>query len=98
MKIVHVAAVAILALVAPQLARAQTNERQHLGTPSSPISDLVIVPPGYETIYVSGMRCSGRNEPKIGDTKTQTIKTLALMKTMLEQHGFSMGDVVMLRV
>ncbi len=69
-----------------------------------PISGAVIVPPGYETIYVSGTvpqainpKASSAAE-KYGDTKTQTISVMKQIQTMLEKQHLSMGDVVMMHV
>lgn len=69
-----------------------------------PISGAVIVPPGYETIYVSGTVPQPVNPKatspvdKYGDTKTQTVSVLNQIKTMLEKQNLSMGDVVMMHV
>jgi len=69
-----------------------------------PISGAVVVPPGYETIYVSGTVPQAVNPKatnpaeKYGDTKTQTISVMKQIQTMLERQGLSMGDVVMMHV
>jgi enamine deaminase RidA (YjgF/YER057c/UK114 family) len=70
-----------------------------------PISGVVVVPPGYETIYVSGMVPKPTNPdapkgtaPEYGDTKTQTISVLTQMQSVLEKQQLSMGDIVMMHV
>jgi enamine deaminase RidA (YjgF/YER057c/UK114 family) len=70
-----------------------------------PISGLVSVPPGYETIYVSGIVAKATNPdapkggtPEYGDTKTQTISVLKQMQALLEKQQLSMGDIVMMHV
>ncbi len=69
-----------------------------------PISGTVIVPPGYETIYVSGTVPQPVNPKattpadKYGDTKTQTVSVLKQIQTALDKQHLSMGDVVMMHV
>ena len=69
-----------------------------------PISGAVIVPPGYETIYISGTVPQAVNPKatnpadKYGDTKTQTISVMNQIQTMLDKQHLSMGDVVMMHV
>jgi len=70
-----------------------------------PISGAVIVPSGYETIYVSGMVPKAINSdapkgstPEYGDTKTQTISVLTQMQALLDKQQLSMGDIVMMHV
>lgn len=69
-----------------------------------PISGAVIVPPGYETIYVSGTVPQAVNPKatnpvdKYGDTKTQTMSVLKQIQASLEKQNLSMGDIVMMHV
>jgi len=89
------------------LAFAQSVDRvQRIPLPNSdfPISGAVVVPPGYETIYVSGTvpqaanpKASGAAE-KYGDTKTQTISVMKQIEAALDKQHLSMGDVVMMHV
>jgi len=66
-----------------------------------PISDAVQVPPGTTLIFQSGSGPSPAN-PKApegsaaywGDTKAQTISTLATIKTSLDKEGLTFGDAV----
>lgn len=68
----------------------------------------VKVPPGYETFYLSGQlpnpvdpAKAGQQDLTIadyGDTKTQTMSTLAKIKSILEAQGYAMSDVIKLTV
>ena len=95
-------------IAATMLAFAQSGDgvkRVPLPNGNFPISGAVSVPPGYETIYVSGMvpQAVNPNAPKgspemYGDTKTQTISVLKQMQSLLEKQHLSMGDIVMMHV
>lgn len=105
-----VSSIAVLSsLFTATLALAQSGDgvkRIPLPPPNQdfPISGAVIVPPGYETVYVSGavpqpVNPSATNPAdKYGDTKTQTISVMKQIQTMLENQHLSMGDVVMMHV
>lgn len=78
---------------------------ERIGAPASPIASAVVVPAGYDMIYVSGITPPVTNEGapegtprEFGDTKTQTIGVLNRIKGILEAQGASLGDVVMMRV
>jgi enamine deaminase RidA (YjgF/YER057c/UK114 family) len=66
-----------------------------------PISDAVQVPPGTTLIFQSGAGPSPLN-PKAaegtaaywGDTKAQTLSTLANIKKSLDKEGLTFGDAV----
>lgn len=68
----------------------------------------VKVPPGYETFYLSGQLPNPVDPAKAGqpnltiadygDTKTQTMSTLAKIKGILESQGYTMSDVIKLTV
>lgn len=80
-------------------------EITRIGSDASPIASAVVVPAGYDMIYVSGITPPVTNEGapegtprEFGDTKTQTIGVLNRIKGILEAQGASMGDVVMMRV
>lgn len=87
---------------------AQSNDRvQRVQIPNSdfPISAAVIVPPDYDTIYVSGniAKVADPKAPKgsvqsYGDTKTQTISVLRQIEATLNGQNLSMADVVMMHV
>ena len=73
-----------------------------LQTPQSAIARGTVVPPGATTFYVSGILPQPTNPGQTplvyGDTKTQTISTLQEIDKILKSQGFTMGDVVMMRV
>lgn len=84
---------------------AAADEIQRIGAPASPIASAVIVPAGYDMIYVSGITPpvlnpdSPAGTPRdFGDTKTQTIGVIERIKGILEAQGASLADVVMMRV
>jgi enamine deaminase RidA (YjgF/YER057c/UK114 family) len=89
-------------------ALAQSNDTvQRVPIPNSdfPISAAVIVPPDYDTIYVSGniaavadSRAPKGSVERYGDTKTQTISVLQQIEKTLKEQNVSMGDVVMMHV
>ncbi len=101
--------VALLSLLCagPFLVAQSSDKVQRLPIPNSdfPISAAVIVPPDYDTIYVSGNIPAVANPkaPKgsverYGDTKTQTISVLQQIENTLKAQDLSMGDVVMMHV
>ena len=73
--------------------------------PDIPIAAAVVVPEGYDTIYVSGhiAKVANPNAAKgstemYGDTKTQTISVLQQIEDLLTAQSLSMADVVMVHV
>jgi enamine deaminase RidA (YjgF/YER057c/UK114 family) len=83
----------------------QAQEIRRSGPPQSPISTSVGVPPGSLLVYVSGTVPDAADPgaqqgsvQRYGDTATQTRSILRKIRTELEQHGLSLGDVVMMRV
>jgi len=88
-----------LALAAPAMA----DVTRDLASPTAPIANSVLIPPGATTLYLAGSTPAPINgktgaEAVFGDTKAQTISTLTRMKAALEKQGFALGDVVMMRV
>ena len=83
---------------------AHSQEIVRGGDPKSPIASVVTVPPGYETIYVSGLTPAVVNTDATGpamfggDTKTQTMSVLTRIQDTLKSQGATMADVVMMRV
>lgn len=70
-----------------------------------PISVAVQVPPGAEILYVSGVvpgvldpEADPNSRAAYGDTKAQTVSVLSRMKERMEALGWSLGDIVMMRV
>ena len=93
-------AAALAAFAAPAAA-----EITRVGLETSPIASAVVVPAGYDMIYVSGITPPVTNEGapegtprEFGDTRTQTIGVLNRIKAILEAQGATLGDVVMMRV
>jgi enamine deaminase RidA (YjgF/YER057c/UK114 family) len=91
-----------LALIGAAGAHAQNV---HTGDPKSAIATSVYVPAGSDMLYVSGLTADIANptappgtKAAYGDTKTQTISTIGKLKAALEAQGFTLGDVVMMRV
>jgi len=77
----------------------------HIGPPSGFISRAVVVPAGSDTIYVSGITPQPLNAGapagaplEYGDTKAQTASILKQIDEILQGAGFTLGDVVMMRV
>lgn len=96
----------LLCLGAPVLAQSNESvERIPLGNADIPIAGAVVVPAGYDTIYVSGhiAKVANPNAAKgsiemYGDTKTQTISVLQQIHDLLAAQELSMSDVVMVHV
>ncbi|MBI1198488.1 MAG: hypothetical protein GC203_11555 [Phenylobacterium sp.] len=84
------------------LGGAANAQNVHINPAKSFISQAVKVPAGSETIYVSGQLAdpvSGSGATaELGDTKTQTISVLGKIKAILEAQGYTLSDVVMMRV
>lgn len=67
----------------------------------------VLVPPGAETLYLSGQLAApidptkppaGLTMADYGNTNTQTLSTLNKIKTILASHGFAMSDIIKMTV
>jgi enamine deaminase RidA (YjgF/YER057c/UK114 family) len=74
------------------------------GSPSSPISSGVIIPPGRASIWVSGTvppvlktDAPAGSRERYGDTRTQAAGILKSIETQLTARGLTMKDVVYLR-
>jgi enamine deaminase RidA (YjgF/YER057c/UK114 family) len=93
------AAVSHPAVAQGEVVRIQRN-------PSALILDAARVNAGADVIYVSGQLPSPLDPAKpmsevasieeMGDTRAQTISTLGKIQSILEEQGFTMGDVVKL--
>lgn len=98
----------ILALAVCTLALGQAGdklERMPMANPDLPIAGAVVVPAGYDTVYVSGHipKVANANAPKgstemYGDTKTQTVSVLQQISDVLAAQQLTMADVVMVHV
>ena len=69
------------------------------------ISSVVVVPAGYETLYLAGMTGTlsapegsppGTPAPDSGDTEAQALRTLEKIKAALAEQHLTLGDVVMM--
>jgi enamine deaminase RidA (YjgF/YER057c/UK114 family) len=97
-----------IACIANTLTIAQSSDKvQRVPYTSAdiPISGAVVVPPGHDTIYVSGTlpKVANASAPKgspesFGDTKTQTMSVLQQIEETLSKQQLSMADVVMMHV
>ena len=98
----------LLALAMCGIAMAQSGEkveRLPMANPDLPIAGAVVVPAGYDTVYVSGHipKVANANAPKgssemYGDTKTQTVSVLQQISDLLAAQQLTMADVVMVHV
>jgi len=87
------------------LAGAAQAQVTHIGAPTAAIAQAVAVPAGADMLYVSGITPPPLNAaatpgaaPEFGDTRTQTQGILKRIDDLLKAQGFSLGDVVMMRV
>ena len=77
-----------------------------VGAAQSPISTAVVVPAGYETVYVSGLTPpvvdkdapAGSTAVFGGSTEVQSEGVFLRIKEALAAEGLGLGDVVMMRV
>lgn len=70
-----------------------------------PIASAIEVPPGYDTIYLSGMGADIVDKTAkpmtlaaYGDTETQTASTLSRIAASLAGMGLTLGDIVQMHV
>ena len=57
----------------------------------------ITIPPGAETMYLSGSGAQAQEDGTWGDMKQQTIDTFSRFKQTLEEQGWSMRDIVQVR-
>jgi enamine deaminase RidA (YjgF/YER057c/UK114 family) len=71
-----------------------------VAAPQAPFAQIVAVPPGYTTYYVSGalptpVTPAANGQPAVyGDTTQQTHSVLDNLKATMAKNGLSLGDVV----
>lgn len=77
----------------------------HTGAAESPIASSVTVPPGYTTVYVSGMvpavahaDAEKGSIASYGTTEEQTESVLGKIEAELKGQGLTFKDVVQMRV
>ena len=57
----------------------------------------ISIPPGAETLYLSGSGARPLADGSWGDMKQQTVNTFERFKAHLEEQGWSMADIVQVR-
>ena len=93
----------IIALVAAGLlgfSGAAYGQVVRAGAPTAPISSIVVTPLTGKMALVAGATAGAvpGGGPRTDNTEAQTFITLTKIKETLESQGFTMGDIVMLRV
>ncbi len=58
----------------------------------------ISIPAGAETLYLSGAGASPQADGTYGDMEQQTTNTFEKFKASLEAQGWSMSDIVQVRV
>lgn len=109
----RILAIAALALMLAPAAEAKVHHyakpapppvtRTYEGT--FPIASTVVVPPGYATIYVSGMvpavshpEAEAGSLAAYGNTEEQTESVIGRIQTALKAQGADLGDIVSMHV
>jgi enamine deaminase RidA (YjgF/YER057c/UK114 family) len=89
---------------APSTPAAPPTEVKFYGSPSSPISSGVLIPPGRGSIWISGTvppvlkaDAPAGSRERFGDTRAQAAGILKAVETQLATHGLTMRDVVYIR-
>jgi enamine deaminase RidA (YjgF/YER057c/UK114 family) len=88
------ALLAAIVFVLPLATSAQEITRQGEGTY---FYTSITIPPGAETMYLSGSGARPLEDGSWGDMKQQTINTFERFKQTLESQGWSMSDIVQVR-
>jgi enamine deaminase RidA (YjgF/YER057c/UK114 family) len=99
------ALVLMVALLLPGVVQAQTTPLNRVYAGSFPIAESVAVPPGYTTIYVSGLVPSVTHSDAekgtlaaYGDTEEQTESVIRNIQKALQVQGADLKDIVSMRV
>jgi enamine deaminase RidA (YjgF/YER057c/UK114 family) len=85
-------------------ARAADVERLKADAATAPFSEIVAVPPGYTTYYISGMLgnplkpAAGGKPADWGDIGYATKGALEALKAQMTKEGLTFGDVVQAHV
>ncbi len=58
----------------------------------------ITIPPGAETLYLSGTGARQQEDGSWGDIRQQAVDTFSRFQDTLEELGWSMSDVVQVRV
>ncbi|MCI5108184.1 MAG: Rid family hydrolase [Pseudomonadales bacterium] len=88
------ALLAAIVFVLPLATSAQEITRQGEG---SYFYTSITIPPGAETMYLSGSGARPLEDGSWGDMKQQTINTFERFQQTLESQGWSMSDIVQVR-
>ena len=91
------AAALACAVLIPAAASAEDITRVY-ATPEAAIASIVTVPAGYDTAYVAGATPGTPGQPRPVGTEAQTLDVLGKIDKLLKDQGYTMGDVVMMRV
>jgi len=86
---------AIAALALAPLATAQEITRHGEG---NLFFTAITIPPGAETLYLSGTGARQQEDGSWGDIRQQAVDTFSRFQDSLEELGWSMSDVVQVRV
>lgn len=100
---------ALAIALAAGLASEAAAQNRIIGAAASPIAQAVFVPAGSDTLYVSGLtpdvvnlgadgKLPAGTAPQFGDTETQVRSILKKIEATLVAEGFTLGDVVMMRI
>jgi len=95
-RVLIMAAVTCIAIAAPAWA-----ENVSVVPQGGRVADLVRTPAGSEVAYVAGQTADPTAPgppPQYGDTQAQTVSVLGKIQRLLRAQGFSLEDVVMMRV
>ena len=66
--------------------------------PTAFIASAVVVPAGYDTVYVSGIPSASPATADMSATQAQTLDVLTKLGTVLKAQGLGFGDVVNMKV
>lgn len=88
-------ALAATMILSPSFASAQEIERVGEGRY---FYNSIFIPAGAETLYLSGSGADQKDDGTWGDMEQQTVNTFEKFKQTLESQGWSMSDIVQVRV
>ena len=89
--------VAILAMAVAPLALVSAQEIMR-NNEGNLFYTSITIPAGAETMYLSGSGARQQEDGTYGDMRQQAIDTFNRFKEVLEEQGWSMSDIVQVRV